>query len=127
MSRPGSWARCGAFQCRITGSGSIHSTRRKSLAYSSGSLMTGNTAGPESAWRFANEWLSVMADESGSNPNLEKEQPSSSPSRSTHNTPSPPQFNLLVAEDNLPDVLLVREVIRTENLPLKVHVASDGE
>jgi DNA-binding response OmpR family regulator len=32
-----------------------------------------------------------------------------------------------LAEDNLPDALLVREAIRLEKLPLEVHVASDGE
>jgi DNA-binding response OmpR family regulator len=36
-------------------------------------------------------------------------------------------LNLLLAEDNLPDALLVREAIRLENLPLNVHVAPDGE
>jgi CheY-like chemotaxis protein len=33
---------------------------------------------------------------------------------------------LLLAEDNLPDALIVREVIRTERLPLEMHVAADG-
>jgi DNA-binding response OmpR family regulator len=32
-----------------------------------------------------------------------------------------------LAEDNLPDALLVREAIRMEKLPLEVHVAPDGE
>jgi CheY-like chemotaxis protein len=36
-------------------------------------------------------------------------------------------LNLLLAEDNLPDALLVREVIGLENLPLDVHLVSDGE
>jgi DNA-binding response OmpR family regulator len=36
-------------------------------------------------------------------------------------------LNLLLAEDNLPDALLVREAIRMENLPLEVHIAPDGE
>jgi DNA-binding response OmpR family regulator len=36
-------------------------------------------------------------------------------------------LNLLLAEDNLPDALLVREAIRMENLPLDVHIAPDGE
>ena len=39
----------------------------------------------------------------------------------------PLRLNLLLAEDNLPDVLLVREVIRKENLAVDVHVASDGQ
>jgi len=36
-------------------------------------------------------------------------------------------LNLLLAEDNLPDALLVREAIRMEDLPLDVFVAADGE
>jgi DNA-binding response OmpR family regulator len=36
-------------------------------------------------------------------------------------------LNLLLAEDNRPDTLLVREAIKMENLPLQVHVAQDGE
>jgi CheY-like chemotaxis protein len=32
-----------------------------------------------------------------------------------------------VAEDNLPDTVLVREAIRMEKLPLDVHIASDGQ
>jgi CheY-like chemotaxis protein len=36
-------------------------------------------------------------------------------------------LNLLLAEDNLPDALLVREAIRLENLPLELHVAPDGQ
>jgi len=37
------------------------------------------------------------------------------------------RLNLLLAEDNLPDALLVREAIRKENLPFEVHIASDGQ
>jgi DNA-binding response OmpR family regulator len=32
-----------------------------------------------------------------------------------------------LAEDNLPDALLVREAIQLEKLPLEVHGAADGE
>lgn len=78
-------------------------------------------------WLFAKEWLSVTEDASGSNPNPEKELPSSSPSRGTSNPSIQRRLNLLVAEDNLPDTLLVREAIRMENLPLEMHVASDGQ
>jgi two-component system, chemotaxis family, response regulator Rcp1 len=41
--------------------------------------------------------------------------------------PAPRQLNLLLAEDNLPDALLVREAIRAERLPLEVHIVADGE
>jgi CheY-like chemotaxis protein len=37
------------------------------------------------------------------------------------------RLNLLLAEDNLPDALIVREAIKKERLPVEVHVASDGE
>lgn len=36
-------------------------------------------------------------------------------------------MKLLLAEDNLPDAILIREVIRNEMLPVDVVVASDGE
>ncbi|HEY6389746.1 MAG TPA: response regulator [Bryobacteraceae bacterium] len=36
-------------------------------------------------------------------------------------------MNLLLAEDNLPDALLVREAIKLENLPLDIYIAPDGE
>ncbi len=36
-------------------------------------------------------------------------------------------LNLLLAEDNLPDALVVREAIRAEKLPLEVHIVADGE
>ncbi len=41
--------------------------------------------------------------------------------------PSPQTLNLLLAEDNLPDALVVREAITAEGLPLEVHVVADGE
>lgn len=39
----------------------------------------------------------------------------------------PARLNLLLAEDNLPDALLVREAIKMQDLPINVHVASDGQ
>jgi CheY-like chemotaxis protein len=44
-----------------------------------------------------------------------------------HSQPAPQRLNLLLAEDNVPDVLLVEEAIRAENLPIDVHVAADGQ
>jgi CheY-like chemotaxis protein len=35
--------------------------------------------------------------------------------------------NLLLAEDNLPDALLVKEAIRQEKLPVEVYTVTDGE
>jgi len=97
------------------------------LAYLNDCITTRNSAAPASDWLSANAWLSAMAEESGSNPNLEKERPSSSPSPGTPNPQLPQRFNLLLAEDNLPDALLVREVVRMESLPLDIHIAADGQ
>jgi DNA-binding response OmpR family regulator len=36
-------------------------------------------------------------------------------------------LNLLLAEDNLPDALLVREAIQAEQLQVDVHIVADGE
>jgi chemotaxis family two-component system response regulator Rcp1 len=94
---------------------------------SNGSMTTKNMTAPESGWRFAQEWSSAMGEESGSSPSREKEQPSTSPSRGIPSESAPARLNLLLAEDNLPDALLVREAIRLESLPIDVHVASDGQ
>jgi CheY-like chemotaxis protein len=68
-----------------------------------------------------------MADESGSNPHPEKEQPSTSPSHTPATGSAPRRLTLLLAEDNLPDALLVGEVIQMAGLQLELHVESDGE
>lgn len=39
----------------------------------------------------------------------------------------PQPLILLLAEDNLPDALLVREAIKIEGLPLEVFIVPDGE
>ena len=39
----------------------------------------------------------------------------------------PPRFQLLLAEDNLPDTLLIREAVQMENLPLEMHTVRDGQ
>ena len=66
-----------------------------------------------------------MEDESGSNPPLEPGQTSSSPSPASSRA-RPRPLNLLLAEDNLPDALLVREAIKMEDLPVEVYIAPDG-
>jgi DNA-binding response OmpR family regulator len=68
-----------------------------------------------------------MADESGSNPNPARGQPSSSPSPRKSNEAGQPPLILLLAEDNFPDALLVREAIQRERLPLEVHIVPDGQ
>jgi len=78
-------------------------------------------------WPFANAWLSAMADESGSTPRPEREQPSTLRSHTPASASAPQRLTLLLAEDNLPDALLVGEVIQTASLPLDLHVEPDGE
>jgi CheY-like chemotaxis protein len=97
------------------------------LASLSDCITIGNTAAPESAWPFASVSSNAMEDESGSNPNQGKEPLSTSPSRNTPDPQAQRRFNLLLAEDNLPDVLLVREAIANENLPFDIFTASDGQ
>ena len=97
------------------------------MAYSSGSITIENIAVRESDWLSASAWLSDMVAGSGSNPPPEKAPPSTSPSRSERREASPPRLNLLLAEDNLPDTLLVREAIKMEGLPVEVYVVPDGE
>lgn len=95
--------------------------------YSNDSIATRNTAAPVSDWLFASVWLNVMADESGSNPHSGKDLPFSSPSPNTLRESTRRPLNLLLAEDNLPDALLVREAIKLESLALEVQIAPDGE
>jgi CheY-like chemotaxis protein len=68
-----------------------------------------------------------MADESGSSPKPAREQSSTSPFPAAPNPSVPQRLNLLLAEDNLPDAILVREAIRSEALPIEVHIVADGE
>lgn len=95
--------------------------------YSNASITIKNMPAPALGSRSASAWLNVTVAESGSNPNPEKEQPSSSLSSDTPSPSVPRKVNLLLAEDNLPDALLVQEIVRAENLPVVTHVVSDGE
>src|SRR5579862_9214326 len=127
MSRRRIGARRVVFRSRTTGSVSIHDIRRKSLVFSSDSIAIRNTAERASASRSASGWSSATGEESGSNPNREREQPFSSPSRETPSPSARQRFNLLLVEDNLPDALLVREAIRKEGLPIELYRVSDGQ
>jgi CheY-like chemotaxis protein len=95
--------------------------------FSNDSIAIGNTAEPVSAWQSASAWLNVMAAASGSNRRPGKEPPFSSPYPNTPHESIPQRLNLLLAEDNLPDALLVREAIKMEDLPVEVYIAPDGE
>ena len=97
------------------------------MAFLNGSIMTNGTVGLALDWRFANAWLNAMADESGSTRSPESDQPFSSPSQTTEKQLSAQRFNLLLAEDNLPDALIVREAILAEKLPLELHMVGDGQ
>jgi len=97
------------------------------LVFSNGSIATRSTAGPASASLFASAWLDAMAEESGSSPYPGKDRPSASPSPNRTREGVRKRLNLLLAEDNLPDALLVREAITAEGLPVEFHMATDGE
>ena len=97
------------------------------MAYSNGSIVTRNIAAPALDSLFASGWLHAMEEQSGSSPLSGKEQPSASPSPSPTGEVIPQRLNLLLAEDNLPDALLVREAIKAENLPIEIYMAADGE
>ena len=108
-----------------TASGSILNTRRTSLEYSNGFIATRNMAGLASASLFANAWLNVMADESGSNQRPGKEQPSFSPSHGTPPESAPRRLNLFCwLKITCPDALLVREAIQAEQLEVDVHIVA---
>jgi CheY-like chemotaxis protein len=127
MSARPSLTQPGVFPYRTTGLALTHNTRRRSLGYSNDFIVTRSLAALVSDWQYVGACLSVMADESGPTPPPEKERPFTSPFRNSLAEPVPQRLNLLLAEDNLPDALLVREAIRNEKLPLDVHVALDGE
>jgi len=95
--------------------------------FSSDCITAANTAAPASDWLFASASSSAMAVEFGSSQNQAKAQPSSSPSLDRKEGSESQTWNLLLAEDNLPDALLVREAIRLENLSVNIHPVLDGE
>jgi chemotaxis family two-component system response regulator Rcp1 len=97
------------------------------LGFSSGSITTGNADAPALDGLFAGAWLNAAEEESESLPKLEQGRSFTSLSPDEHLQPLPQRRILLMAEDNPPDALLVREVIRMENLPFEIHVATDGE
>lgn len=95
--------------------------------FSNVSIVIKNIPAPGLVWQSVNGWSSATEDESGSNQNPARVPPSSSPSLDTARGPAPPPLNLLLVEDNLPDALIVRDAIKKESLPVKVHIVPDGE
>lgn len=95
--------------------------------YSSDSIVIRNIPAPGSDWQFHTAWLSVMADESGSNRSPERGPLSTSLSPGANRDPAPFPLNLLLVEDNLPDALIIRDAINKEKLPVQVHIVADGE
>lgn len=97
------------------------------MEYSSGCTTPSSTAVPASVWQSVSAWLNAMAEGSGSNPNPAKGLPFTSPSPGEPRQEERPRFNLLLAEDNYPDVMLVEEAVGMEKLPLDIHTVSDGQ
>lgn len=81
---------------------------------------------PEQAsdWHSAGGLLSATADESGSNRNPGKDQPSIS--RFLHERKAPPP-QILVVEDSKTDVFLIREAIAGAHVNADLHFVSDGD
>jgi DNA-binding response OmpR family regulator len=63
---------------------------------------------------------------SGSNPNLEKDRPLSSPSPSDAQT-ARARSHILIVEDNRADVFLIRESIETARIDADLHIVQDGD
>ena len=82
-----------------------------------------NIRAPELGWPFANELSNVTMGGFGSNPGKERDQPSSSPSR-TENAAKRP--HILLAEDSKTDVYLIREALGSVLVDADLHVVSDG-
>lgn len=68
-------------------------------------------------------WNAILGG-SGSNPNQEWDQPSTSLSRTSDLNPRLP--DILVVEDNDTDVFLIREALETAEVSANVHVVTDG-
>jgi CheY-like chemotaxis protein len=81
------------------------------------------TPDPALEWQSASIPNAAPDEVNQRNPDQEMQPLSSSPSP----LETEPLWNLLVAEDNLPDVLIVRQALQLENLPLNIHIVSDGE
>jgi DNA-binding response OmpR family regulator len=67
-----------------------------------------------------------MGDESGSNPSPEKAPLSSSPSPDESSSAVRPYF-VLIIEDNVGDVFLIREAIQASGISARAEVVKDGE
>src|SRR5215471_21579654 len=106
---------------------SIRAIRRRFSVYSRDSITTKDTAVQESGWPFVSASWNAMEAESGSSPLPERVPLSTSPSPDSPSPSAQRPVNLLLAEDNLPDVLLVREAIRQEKLPVELFTVADGE
>ena len=78
------------------------------------------------ASRFASELLSGIMAESGSNPDSEKEAPSTSPflREETGRTARP---CILIVEDHTPDLMLIREAIGGAQIEADIQIARDGQ
>jgi len=96
------------------------------LEFLQGSLKMEATAASAAVWQSVSAPMHVMADESGAQP-IPAGKPSSTARTPSLSGTSDSRMNVLLAEDNLPDSLLIREAIRRESLPIELHVVTDGE
>jgi len=96
------------------------------LGYSNDFTAIKSMALPVSGSLFASSWLNAMEEVSGSTPFRGSERSSISTSNPS-SKPAARNLMLVLAEDNLPDALLVREAILMEGLPVDLHVVADGE
>jgi two-component system, chemotaxis family, response regulator Rcp1 len=93
------------------------------LDYSGGFIHAKSTPAAVSAWLFAGESWNDIPAAFGSNRSQDKDQPSSSRSRSEALSR---KWRILVIEDNNPDVFLIREAIDAAGIDADVRVIRDG-
>src|SRR6185312_12963926 len=98
--------------------------RRVSLAYSNDCTQAMNIPAPELDLPSANALWNAIMGGSGSNPNRERDQPSTSVSRTRDSNAIVP--DIVVVEDSTTDVFLIREALETAEVKANVHVVTDG-
>jgi chemotaxis family two-component system response regulator Rcp1 len=102
-------------------------TRRKSSVYSNGCIAIKNIMAPGLGLPSASGLFNAMADKIGSILSPQEDPISTSTAPTVSRSPNLHRLNLLLAEDNLPDALLIKQMIKAFDLPVEVTIASDGE
>src|SRR4051812_26181753 len=86
-----------------------------------------NIPEPGSGWPFVNaSWINTVG-ESGSNPNPDEGRSSTSPSPSEEKATANRPYLILVIEDNVGDVFLIREAIQISGIKARAEIVKDGE